>query len=55
MFKDCWDLNNLRPLSAKQNNLDGDRKQPAYTKNTELVVIGDVTVIIDNKGEQNGR
>jgi hypothetical protein len=25
-FKDCWALNNLRPLSAKQNQLDGAKK-----------------------------
>jgi len=25
-FKKCWDLSNLRPLSAKQNILDGTRK-----------------------------
>ncbi|MCZ2224574.1 MAG: hypothetical protein LC122_13195 [Chitinophagales bacterium] len=25
-FKLCWSLNNLRPYSAKQNNLDKDRK-----------------------------
>jgi len=25
-FRRCWDLNNLRPLSAKLNNLDGTRK-----------------------------
>ena len=24
-FKACWNLNNLRPYSAKQNNLDGNR------------------------------
>lgn len=24
-FKDCWALSNLRPYSAKQNILDGDR------------------------------
>lgn len=24
-FKDCWALNNLRPYSAKQNVIDGDR------------------------------
>lgn len=29
-FKECWALYNLRPLSAKQNIIDGDRK----TKNT---------------------
>lgn len=25
-FKKCWDLNNLRPLSSKQNLLDGVNK-----------------------------
>jgi len=25
-FKDCWALSNLRPFSAKQNLLDGNRK-----------------------------
>lgn len=25
-FKDCWALINLRPYSAKQNNLDGNRR-----------------------------
>ena len=25
-FKDCWALSNLRPYSAKQNLIDGDRK-----------------------------
>jgi hypothetical protein len=25
-FKKCWALNNLRPLSAKQNILDGTTK-----------------------------
>jgi hypothetical protein len=25
-FKKCWDLSNLRPLSAKQNILDGNRR-----------------------------
>ena len=25
-FKKCWDLNNLRPLSAKQNFMDGVRR-----------------------------
>jgi hypothetical protein len=25
-FKDCWALSNLRPLSAKQNILDGNRR-----------------------------
>lgn len=25
-FKDCWALSNLRPYSAKQNVVDGDRK-----------------------------
>lgn len=25
-FKNCWSLSNLRPLSAKQNNLDGTRR-----------------------------
>ena len=25
-FKDCWALNNLRPYSAKQNIIDGNRK-----------------------------
>jgi hypothetical protein len=25
-FKDCWALNNLRPYSAKQNIIDGDRQ-----------------------------
>lgn len=25
-FKICWSLNNLRPLSAKQNNLEGTKK-----------------------------
>lgn len=25
-FKDCWSLSNLRPLSAKQNLIDGNRK-----------------------------
>lgn len=25
-FKDCWSLNNLRPYSAKQNQIDGARK-----------------------------
>ena len=25
-FKKCWSLNNLRPLSAKQNILDGNRR-----------------------------
>lgn len=25
-FRECWALSNLRPLSAKQNNLDGARK-----------------------------
>lgn len=28
-FRKCWDLSNLRPLSAKQNILDGNRR---YTK-----------------------
>jgi hypothetical protein len=26
-FKKCWSLSNLRPLSAKQNNLDGCQKR----------------------------
>ena len=26
-FMDCWALSNLRPYSAKQNIIDGDRKQ----------------------------
>jgi hypothetical protein len=26
LFKDCWALSNLRPYSAKQNIIDGDRK-----------------------------
>jgi hypothetical protein len=25
-FKECWALNNLRPLSAKQNIIDGNRR-----------------------------
>ena len=25
-FKKCWELNNLRPLSAKQNLIDGNRR-----------------------------
>jgi hypothetical protein len=25
-FKKCWALNNLRPLSAKQNLIDGNRR-----------------------------
>jgi hypothetical protein len=25
-FKKCWALSNLRPLSAKQNILDGNRR-----------------------------
>lgn len=25
-FKDCWSLSNLRPLSAKQNVIDGNRR-----------------------------
>jgi len=25
-FKECWALSNLRPLSAKQNILDGNRR-----------------------------
>jgi hypothetical protein len=25
-FQKCWALSNLRPLSAKQNNKDGNRK-----------------------------
>jgi hypothetical protein len=25
-FKDCWELSNLRPYSAKQNIIDGNRK-----------------------------
>lgn len=25
-FKKCWSLENLRPLSAKQNNIDGNRR-----------------------------
>jgi hypothetical protein len=25
-FKDCWSLDNLRPYSAKQNVIDGDRR-----------------------------
>jgi hypothetical protein len=25
-FRDCWSLNNLRPLSAKQNIMDGGSK-----------------------------
>jgi hypothetical protein len=25
-FQDCWVLNNLRPYSAKQNILDGNRR-----------------------------
>ena len=25
-FKDCWDRSNLRPLSAKQNIKDGNRR-----------------------------
>jgi hypothetical protein len=27
-FKKCWSLNNLRPYSAKQNIIDGDRRKP---------------------------
>ncbi len=25
-FQECWDLSNLRPLSAKQNIIDGNRR-----------------------------
>lgn len=27
LYKQCWALSNLRPLSAKQNVLDGDRRE----------------------------
>lgn len=32
-FKQCWSLNNLRPLSSKQNNLDGVKKTRHYSNN----------------------
>lgn len=37
-FFACWDLSNLRPLNAKQNILDGDRREDKRKKKVKKVV-----------------
>jgi hypothetical protein len=36
-FRDCWELSNLRPLSAKQNVIDGTKRTRHISKSLEAI------------------
>lgn len=50
-FKICWDLGNLRPYSAKQNILDGNRREMLKIKPKTIEVNLPVVLLFDSENE----